>query len=102
MSDPRFPDRPNHPDFYLISQALIDTDARADAGEDLGSIVSDVVDPASLLYAADQRALRMAPFASQAESAKMKSIWIDAFNAGAVYRDLKARDAQSFDEGDLG
>lgn len=97
--DPRFPNRPDHPDFWLISQAVIDADAAADASQDVESVVAPLVDMKSLAYMAQQRAGRMVdqlPFAGPAIKSAVGAAWIDAFFAGANYRHLKDTDAQSF------
>lgn len=56
IPDPRFPDRPTHGDFAIISEAIQHADERLDSGEaTFESIVSSAVDPDSLLYAAVNR-----------------------------------------------
>lgn len=105
MSDPRFPNRPDHDDFWLISQALIGKIVRlaqkADSGyfgrgprAALTTIISRIVDMASLEYAASQRVLRM--MGQFHLDDQMRSVgaglWIDGFIAGAEYQRLKAKE----------
>lgn len=100
MTDPRFPDRPEHPDLWLISQALIETDAQADADQGIGDITGRIVDPASLIYMAQQRATRavISGAAPNSMAIVLTATWMDAFIAGARYQHLKASKAQEFDE----
>lgn len=93
------PKRPDHPDFWLISQAVIDNDAQADAKQGMDDILARTADPKSALYVAEQRAMRMAahlPFSGPATMAVFGSLWIDGFMAGARFQALKDRDAQTF------
>lgn len=55
FTDPRFPDRPQHPDFRRLSSVLIQLDARAQEMS-LPETVEGLVDLTSLEYAAEQRA----------------------------------------------
>jgi hypothetical protein len=55
--DPRFPKRPDHPDFWLISEVLVAQDAQADQGvQKFDDMVSRYVDLKSLQYASEQQA----------------------------------------------
>lgn len=76
-----FPGRPDHPDFWVISEALIEMDAQADQDAPFEDMVGWIVSPAVLAYVAFQRALRMSdpvigPIA----------VWMDGFIAGARYQ----------------
>lgn len=90
LNDPRFPDRPTHPDFWRISEILLANDGDATEGRrSIPEIVTAVVDVESLTYAAKQRA-RIACEAlglptSDGWVAKLASVWIDAFTAGATF-----------------
>lgn len=102
MTDQQFPGRPDHPDFWLISQALIDTDAQADSGQTIPDIAGRIVDTESLMYAATQRAMRglvalhgrMTLAESERNKAVLAATWMDAFVAGARYQHLKSSGAQ--------
>lgn len=62
FNDPRFPDRPNHADFWSLSEIVLwlDGQAEARAGQDPFEYpITDVgIDRASLEYMAEQRAAR--------------------------------------------
>lgn len=98
MTDPNFPNRPDHPDFWLISQALIDTDAQADSGQSMPDIAGRIVDTASLMYAAEQRVKLITGKGHLNPSARiliaMQALWLDAFVAGTRYQHLKTQGAQ--------
>ena len=52
--DPFFPDRPQHEDFWRLSQTALWLDGRAK--EDLEDVTADFVDVESVEYMAEQRA----------------------------------------------
>lgn len=81
-----YPGRPDHPDFWLISQALIGQDAQADSGQDTTEILGRVIDPDSVTYAAIQRAGRLKGSYGPAAVAGM---WLDGFLAGMTVQQLK-------------
>lgn len=58
LNDPRFPDRPPHPDFWRLSQAVLQNDANATESESLVVAISDLVDTDSVTYMALGRAAR--------------------------------------------
>jgi hypothetical protein len=96
--------RPDHPDFWLISQTLIDNDTAMDQAVDkqaaFKQTVNAIADIDSVQYAAEQRVLRIA--GSQGLSVHlrlaMESLWMDAFVAGAYYHKLKTEGGQSAPE----
>src|SRR5215467_11149041 len=59
--DPRFPNRPTHPDFAVLSDAIQEIDGSADDGQTVDEILGDVVDVESLMYIVMQQAERAAP-----------------------------------------
>jgi hypothetical protein len=101
--------RPNHPDFWLISQALIDTDAVVDSGQEKpGDVVDRYVDRDTLMYVTHQRALKTVlnlnidPASDKGREtiALIMGTWFDAFVAGAKFQHLKTSKAQEFTEPD--
>ncbi len=91
--------RPDHPDFWLISQALIDTDNASQAGggtQGFTEITGRYVDPDSAVYAAEQRALRMGGNARL--RAAFAAVWLDAFVCGIKFQHMKATGAQTLDD----
>lgn len=89
-----FPNRPDTPDFWRLSAVLIDQDAYADdpqPGVRVDERITQVIDPASLLYAANQRALRaIALLDMSAPVSALGAIWVDAFLAGTEYQARKS------------
>lgn len=57
LRDDRFPDRPQHPDFWRLSQVVTKHDGRTDEGKQhVTEVIRDYIDPDSLLYMCQQRA----------------------------------------------
>lgn len=88
-----FPNRPDHPDFWLLAEIVQDFDSAADDGTQFDRLVKPIVDVESLTYVAEQRVLRMQmainPLIAQspaAQSAKIGGAWIDGFVAGALFQ----------------
>lgn len=81
LNDPRFPDRPTHPDFWRISESVLQLDGKADEGaQSFDTIVYPLVDVRSLGYMAHQRALRMGTgFVSE-------TLYLDGFLAGVLFQ----------------
>lgn len=51
LNDPNFPDRPQHPDFWRLSQTALQLDgAVSEGGRDAEDVNNDVVDHQSLMY----------------------------------------------------
>lgn len=89
LNDPRFPKRPTHPDFWRISEVVLQNDGEADEGNlPLGEIVKDTVDMESLTYFAMQRAGMSCQKMGLPESLQpvLGSVWLDAFLAGAKFQ----------------
>ena len=88
-------DRPEHPDFWLMSEVMLDLD---DAATDVGidrTVGTDDVDMESLLYSAMQRALRIIMQNGDAPDPKnmtqFSACWIDAFVIGMHFHKRKAK-----------
>jgi hypothetical protein len=93
MTDPAFPGRPDHPDFWLLSQTVLDLDAQADSGQPVTDILGRYLDPDSVLYMARQRTLRAVkqPRAGLAPAMPLiTGAWMDGFMAGIAVAGLKA------------
>lgn len=65
MTDQAFPNRPDHPDFWLLASVVVDYDAAADSAESkeekyrqIDALTANLIDGPSLAYMAQQRALR--------------------------------------------
>lgn len=89
LNDPRFPKRPTHPDFWRMSEVVLQHDGEATEGNlPLDQIVKDTVDPESLTYFAMQRAGMLCQKSGLPESLVpvLGSLWLDAFMAGAKFQ----------------
>jgi len=105
-ADPRFPDRPDHPDFDSLSDCALGMDAAAERNE-VDDIVRRIVDPESLTYLVLHRAgnALVAAAAHQVvdgEEVDVHSLLaaaiLDGFVIGATYerrRDVRDRRAQA-------
>jgi hypothetical protein len=86
--------RPEHPDFWLLSQVLIDQDAQAESGQRALEIIGRYLDPPSVAYMANQRALRVMSGRPAAGIVQVSAAWIDGFLAGMAAQHLKTRSAE--------
>lgn len=89
-----YPGRPDHPDFWLLSQAVLDLDAQADAGQDAADIIGRYVNPEALIYVARQRALHAMLRRTVTGYGLLSASWIDGFLAGMAVRHLQAQARQ--------
>lgn len=56
LRDPRFPNRPQTPDYWRLSEVCLRLDgASGEGGKSFEDVVGDAVDPRSLAYVAEQR-----------------------------------------------
>lgn len=81
MKDEAYPNRPDHPDFWTLSKTVIlmDEDATMMGFKWMVDILP--MDMDSLIYVADQRALRAIQLGTLGPS-----LWLDGFMTGARYR----------------
>jgi len=94
-----FPGRPDHPDFWLLSQVLIRQDAQAESGQPVTDMIARYLDPDSAAYMAGQRALvavrRMARNpGTQRREVQLAAVWLDGLIAGMAVQHLKAQAAE--------
>lgn len=97
--DPRFPDRPDTPDFWALSAAVRTVDAMADAGEPVEKIISPYADFEAVVYVVQHRSRRLlglVPDARQQEPLlTLMAGWLDGFAAGLRYPEHRyPRDGQ--------
>lgn len=88
----KYPNRPNHPDFWLISEALLDQDAQTDSGQGTQEVLGRMVDPESAAYAATERAkhaLRVHP-ELRPYHAVLAGMWLDGMMTGMQVQQKKA------------
>lgn len=85
LNDPRFPNRPQHPDFWRMSECILRIDGAASEG---GESIEDILgaDMASFMYAAQER-VRMARDKVGAGTLQvlLLSVYVDAFALGKLY-----------------
>ncbi len=56
LRDPRFPNRPQHPDFWRLSETAMALDGKtAESGASVSDVASPDIDVESLFYAAESR-----------------------------------------------
>jgi hypothetical protein len=88
LNDPRFPERPTRPDFWRMSEIILQQDGDAtEGGQSVEEIVKETVDMQSLAYFAMQRAGKQLQNAGLPEALKpvLAATWMDAFLAGARF-----------------
>jgi len=91
--DPRFPDRPDHPDFWALSEIICDHDRMCDEStdEESGMAKTFRADIRSVGYMANQRAARVQDLLGDAtERERLVIMWLDAFNAGQRFGEERA------------
>jgi len=102
----QYPNRPNHPDFWVLANTV---SAMDDAAESVGpgqfdfeGLVGEYVDPESLAYVAIQRAMRAFGVVTQSDLQENQALvqrgaalYHEAFLLGAGYQQEK--DAKSDD-----
>lgn len=97
--DPQFPNRPDHPDFWLMSKVVTQHDDLCDTGtEEEGGFAKTIqVDIASLGYMAGQRTKRAIDLLQDNPVDGIKALphevgvmlWMDAFTAGQRFAQLQ-------------
>jgi hypothetical protein len=87
-------DRPDHPDFWLLSQALIELDAQAVSGQKTEDIIGRYLDPGSACYMALQRALRASNGGARGSIPQLSGIWLDGLIAGMMVQGLKTAEQE--------
>lgn len=83
-----FPNRPSHPDFWLMAEVAQDLDAAAENHVPIESIVGDL-DLPSLAYMAEQRALRAQKYLPGTPRDHHAPLWFEAFIMGTMYQRRK-------------
>ena len=82
FADPDFPDRPQHPDFHRLMEAVNYLDGETtEGGRDAFEVASEVIDVESLVYMAVQRARRVSGVTGLPE-VPLASLYLDAFVTG--------------------
>lgn len=87
LRDPRFPDRPQSPDYWRISEVVMQQDGRAtEGGEEMPQVIADIVDERAVTYMAIDRARMVQQGSGMRENPVLTqmfaALWVDAFTAG--------------------
>jgi hypothetical protein len=86
LNDPRFPNRPSHPDFWRLVEVINHLDGEATEGhKSLEDILGQDIDLDSLFYMADQRVLRSRIPNSPVLRYAALALYLDAFALGYHY-----------------
>ena len=86
--DPQFPNRPQHVDFWRMAAAVKVNDHIAESG-DMERLFAEV-DHRSLMYMAEQRALRAMDKFPEPDLTTMSSVWLDGFMAALRFAESRA------------
>lgn len=89
MTNPQFPNRPQHEDFWLMAVVMQDLDSATDDGANFNRLVAPLVDPESLTYMASQRGLRASYASPGGNQVMLAATWLDGFVAGALFQKTK-------------
>ena len=108
--DPRFPKRPDHPDFWRLSKVALAQDAVVDSVPDvqgkkdaLRRSLAEIADPACVDYMAINRGSRALQLMGYDEAGLemtllMAAAWVDGFRAGVAYQKELNQEAQNAKE----
>lgn len=95
--DPRFPDRPQHPDFWRLAAQVKMMDRESDlASAEIGdqALVLDGVDDHSVAYMAQQRVMRARALIEPEDgntTGREGVLWVDGFIAGKRFAESLAQ-----------
>ena len=101
LNDPALPQRPDHPDFWKLSNLILKYDGRMQEGEPGKTIeqlfeesISEIVDLDSVSYMAFQRALRVVGIENPIQLIQSKELlvaiaaaWLEGFVIGNGFED---------------
>lgn len=81
-----FPARPDHPDFWKLSDVVLQHDGLTEEPSfDMRSHIATVLDPESLLYLVDQRVRRQLERSPHGPLITAQALWLDAFMVGVAF-----------------
>lgn len=89
--DPRFPNRPTHPDFIILSEAVQDNDEMSERNIGFDRVMSQFCDHDSLAYITIERAKFLAAHLGLPESmlSTIAGAMIDGFALGVAFERRK-------------
>lgn len=86
FEDPQFPERPQHPDFHRLMDAVNYLDGESSEGNrPAHEVAAELIDVDSLDYMAMQRAKMMSRLTGVPVHV-LASIWMDSFCAGVKFQ----------------
>jgi hypothetical protein len=93
MSPKPFPfNRPDHPDFWWLSELVIQIDGESRSAQHLKNITAEIIDPTSLEFVAFQRAMRALRIETRGqvdkhlpELTRLAGMYYEAFILGARF-----------------
>lgn len=94
----KFPNRPDHPDFWRLSDCVLRLDGASQEATDnaFESALADTCDETSLLYMGAQRVLRMCAaigIADREQIAAVLAVWCEGFIVGSRFEKKGGRRA---------
>ena len=97
LDSDEFPNRPDNPDFWRLSELVLQLDGQAsEGGNRIDEIVATVVDPRSLAYVAMHRAMRVLGISTRreltihmAEAARLATVYHEGFVIGCRFEAKK-------------
>lgn len=84
LNDPKFPDRPQHPDFWKLAEVILEMDGIFDESggdEYFEKFLKTEIDPDSIIYMAMQRGMRL----KDVVPTSLAALYIEAFLVGRIY-----------------
>jgi hypothetical protein len=90
MDGDLFPDRPDHPDFWRLSESVLKQDGKFSEGnEPFETVMAQMVDVESIVYMADQRADFLLDKTGAPKTLMLKgllmSMYLDGFTTGVGF-----------------
>lgn len=82
FNDPDFPGRPQHPDFWLLSEAALWVDGKS-TDTSVVEIVNEYNDCESVVYMARQRLAKMQGIRPDQVQPQLIAVYMDAITIGA-------------------
>lgn len=92
MDGDQFPGRPNHADFWRMSESVLKQDAKFSEsnGDSFETVMAQIVDVESVIYMAEQRSefliAKTGVPHSQVLKGLLMSVYLDAFTTGVNFQ----------------
>lgn len=92
LNDPAFPDRPQHPDFWKLSEIILQLDGmKESSGATVADEISKEVDRDSFLYMLQNRSMMAAELFGLPPEASLTlaAVWMEGFIVGSRFSKRK-------------